>query len=127
MMFNQLERAVVVACAAVFVLATADGMGMTWVCPASGPGRCPDRMPTNERLSDDFAGPLGRCPWDERGPDEQLAMSIPLARPSRQGVPCPVAAEGFVAKITSRLDIPAKDMDDASADQAGSENIMRQR
>jgi hypothetical protein len=120
MKFNQLERAVVVACAAVFLLATADGMGMTWVCPASGPGSCSDRMPTNERTisataptsvprrpSDDFAGLLGLCPWDERKPDEQLAMSIPLAPPSQQGMPCPVATEGYVAKITSRLDIPA--------------------
>jgi len=32
---DQLERTVIVACMAVFLLATADGIGMTSVCPRS--------------------------------------------------------------------------------------------
>jgi hypothetical protein len=49
MKFNQLERVLIVSCAAVFILAAADGLNMTWVCPASGPGSCSDRPTTEER------------------------------------------------------------------------------
>ena len=123
MKLSQLERAAVVACAAMFLLATADGMGMTWVCPASGPGSCSDRVSTNERtvsatgatsvprrLPGDFAGLLGLCSGDERVPDERVAgltVSVPFAPPSQQGIPCPVEAGGYVVKTTSRLDVPA--------------------
>jgi hypothetical protein len=97
MKLNQLERAVIVACAAVFLLATADGMEMTWVCPASGPGSCSDVTATDEqpvsavtaigisrRRSDDSASLLGLCPWDGRASDERLADltgAVPLGPP----------------------------------------------
>jgi len=35
-----MERAIVVSCAAVFLLAIANGIEMTWVCPTDGPGSC---------------------------------------------------------------------------------------
>jgi hypothetical protein len=108
MKFNQLERAVVITCAAVFLLATADGMGMTWVCPASGPGSCSDVTATDEQpvsavtaigvsrwRSGDSAGLLGLCPWDERASVERLAgltVSGPIGPPAQQGIPCPVEA-----------------------------------
>ena len=102
MKFNQLERAAVVGCTAVFLLATADGLGMTWVCPVSGPGSCSEQtstdertipattgIPASQRSSDDFAGLLGLCPWDERSPDEKVSAS--LGRRSQEGIPFPVA------------------------------------
>lgn len=101
MKFNQLERAVVVMSAAVFLLATADGIGMTWVCPASGPGRCSEPTSTNalttsatganstpRQSSGDFAGSLGPCLGDKRSFDEPA----PLAPASQQGIPCPISA-----------------------------------
>lgn len=117
MKFTRLERAAVTACAAVFLLATADGLGMTWVCPVSGPNSCSEQTATNERTisattatpaSQRSSGLLGLCSWDERAPDEQLAgltMSVPFEHPSQQGIPCPVE-NGYTAKMTSRLDVP---------------------
>jgi hypothetical protein len=106
MKLNQSERAVVAACAAVFLLATADGMGMTWVCPARGPGSCSDRTSTNDRTisatavtlasrrpSGDVPGLLGLCHWDEHARNEEpnsLLASVPPAPASQQGIPCPV-------------------------------------
>jgi hypothetical protein len=110
MKFNQLERAVFAACAAVFLLSTADGMGMTWVCPASGPGGRSDRVARNERTisatgailasrrpSGDVPGLLGLCHWDEHARNEEpnsLLASVPPAPASQQGIPCPVEAGG---------------------------------
>jgi hypothetical protein len=110
MKFNQLERALVVGCSAVFLLATADGMGMTWVCPASGPGTCSERagmdlqaastaaaIRTSGIASRDAVGFLELCRWDRRGPDEQLndlTASVPPPPPSELGIPCPVGVEG---------------------------------
>jgi hypothetical protein len=120
---DQLERTVIVACMAVLLLATADGIGMTSVCPRSGPGSCSDRASTNERPtfataatsvprqpSDGFAALLALCPWNERAPDAQLrlTLSVPLTPPSQQGISCPIEAGGYVAKVTSRLGVPAK-------------------
>jgi hypothetical protein len=115
---DQLERTVIVAGMAVFLLATADGIGMTSVCPS-----CSDRASTNERPtfttaatsvprrpSDGFAGVLALCPWNERAPDAQLRLTlpVPLTPPSQQGISCPIEAGGYVAKVTSQLGVPAK-------------------
>jgi hypothetical protein len=123
MTFNQLERALVVGCSAVFLLTTADGMGMTWICPASGPGICSERVGTTDQGAgpaagitrgprwalNDIAGSLDLCRWNERATDEQFTGSVAAARPpspSERGIPCPVEREGHVAKMTSRLGVP---------------------
>jgi hypothetical protein len=123
MKFNQLQRALVIACWAAFSLSSADEMGITWVCPASGPGICSDRVGTSDqgagpaagmprgprRASNDIAGSLDLCRWNERATDEQFTGSVAAARPlspSERGIPCPVEREGHVAKMTSRLGVP---------------------
>jgi hypothetical protein len=106
MKFNQLERAVVVASAAMFLLATADEMGMTWVCPVSGPGGCLDRVATDLQtfsaapaietarpLSERKSALLEACRWDDLAADGQITnriASFPPLSPSQQGIPCPV-------------------------------------
>ena len=125
MKFNQLERAVIVASAAVFLLATADGMDMTWVCPVSGPGSCSDRLTTDAQttsaavaigtsrpLSEHQTALLEACRWDELVSDGQVTSStasFPTASASRQGIPCPIAAERHLTKLTSRVGASGED------------------
>ena len=88
MKFNQMERAIVVSCAAVFLLATADAMEMKWVCPTNGIGSC------------SLAGATD-------------AQQVPVAttiRMSRR-----VEAEVQVEKITSRLDVPLEQVENRPA------------
>jgi len=136
MKFNQLERAVIVASAAVFLLATADGIGMTWLCPVSGPGSCSERLATDpqtllpavpvgwsRRPSGDQVSLLEPCRWDERVPDEQVASStatLPPASPSQQGIPCPVEAKGHFTKLTSRIDVLGENAE-STAERTSSE------
>ncbi len=82
MKLNQMERTVVVSCVAVFLLATADGMEMTWVCPTDGPGICFHEAATH-------AQPAAVTPAE-------------VSRP-----------EGHIAKITSRIDVPAEQVGNA--------------
>jgi hypothetical protein len=77
MKFSQLERALIVSCAAVFFLAAADALEMAWVCPETGPGSCSEPTTTEERT-----------------------VSAAAAT---------IAADGYVAKTTARLDVPAQD------------------
>jgi len=119
MKFSQLERALIVSGAAVFFLAAAHALEMTRVCPAGESGSCSDRPATEERTisptpetsawrrpSDNLPGLPGRCypgnyAWDEQS--DSLPASVPTAPAS-----CPVAADGYVAKMTARLNVPAE-------------------
>lgn len=114
MKLNQLERTVVKTCAAVFLLATADGMGMTWICSAGGPGGCSDRTSTHERAisatrvvlasprsTGDVPGLLGSCHWGEQTNNEEpntLSASVPPASAPQQGIPCPIEREASSEK-----------------------------
>ena len=89
MKLNQTERAIVVSCAAIFLLATADGIGMTWVCPTGGTDDC------------------------SRGTTAD-AQPIPAVSPSQQGIS--IATEGHVAKITSRVENDATTHDTTQAE-----------
>jgi hypothetical protein len=124
MKLNQLERAVLVAGTAVFLLATADGIRMSWICAAGGRGSCFDRASTNEgtmsaeaadsasrRPSGDVPDLLGLCRWDGHARDEpsnSSRTSMPPAPASQRGIPCPVQVSGYVAKTASRLDVAAE-------------------
>jgi hypothetical protein len=81
MKFNQMERAVVVACAGVFLLATANGMEMTSVCPAGATDNCSRGTATDGQLAGAMATGVSGLPSK---------------------------AQGHVGKITSRLDVPAE-------------------
>jgi hypothetical protein len=115
MKFNPLERVLVVSCAAVFLLAIADEMEISAVCPASGPGSCTqaaapaEAVQASRRESRDVADSLELCGWEERARDEQLrglTVSVPSASHSKQGIPCPVEAARHFAKDPSRLESP---------------------
>ena len=84
MKFNQMERTIIVSCAAVFLLATADAMEMKWLCPTNGIGSC------------SLAGATD-------------AQQAPTA--TTIGMPRRVEAEGQVGKITSRLDVPVEQVE----------------